>query len=69
LPYPDLILVENKKNGFLIKPNSSKAIQESVLKILETNNLNSMGDESRNIVIEKFSNEIIYSQFENVYSI
>ena len=63
------LTVENKKNGFLIKPKSSKAIQESVLKILEKKNLNSMGDESRNIANEKFSNEIIYSLFENVYNI
>ena len=63
------LTVQNKINGFLIKPNSSKAIQESVLKILEKKNLNSMGDESRNIANEKFSNEIIFSQFENVYNI
>ena len=63
------LTVENKKNGYLIKPNSSKAIQKSVLKIIETNNLNSMGDESRNIAINKFSNKIIYSQFENVYNV
>lgn len=63
------LTVQNKINGFLIKPNSSKAIQESVLKILEKKNLKSMGDESRNIAKEKFSNEIIYPQFENLYSI
>ena len=63
------LTVENKKNGFLIKPNSSKAIQESIFKILKTKNLKSMGDESRNIAKEKFSNEIIYPQFENLYSI
>lgn len=63
------LTVKNNKNGFLIKPNSSKAIQESIFKILETNNLNSMGDESRKIANEKFSNKIIYSQFENLYSI
>ena len=61
------LTVVNGTNGFLIRPKSIKSIQENVLKILENNNLLQMGLASRRIAEEKFSTDIIFSQFEETY--
>ena len=62
------LTVINGTNGFLIRPKSVKSIQESVLKLLDNKDFSLMGLVSRRIVEEKFSNEIIYSQFEETYN-
>lgn len=62
------LTVINGTNGFLIRPKSVKSIQESVLKLLDNKDFSSMGLVSRRIVEEKFSNEIIFAQFEETYN-
>ena len=62
------LTVVDSTNGFLIRPKSIKAIKESVLKLIDHNDFSSMGLGSRKIVEEKFSTDIIFSQFEETYN-
>lgn len=63
------LTVKQEKNGYLISPKSSEAIGGIVMKILKDNRLNEMGCESRIMAVNYFSNTIIFSEIENLYSI
>lgn len=63
------LTVDEGLNGYLIKPNSVEAIQESVLKTLNNQDITNMGIKSRIKAKNFFSNSIIFSQFERTYHI
>lgn len=62
------LTVAQEKNGYLISPKSSEAISNTVIKILKNNRLTEMGYESRTMAIDYFSNTVIFSEIENLYS-
>jgi glycosyltransferase involved in cell wall biosynthesis len=56
------------QNGYLFKPRSSDEIIKHVLKLINNPELKALGLKSRAIVDSKFSETIIFSQIEKLYS-
>jgi glycosyltransferase involved in cell wall biosynthesis len=65
----DIPFCINEKNGILVKPKDSEAISNALINLLEKREtLKSMGEESRRLVEEKFSDEIMVRKMESVYN-
>jgi len=56
------------ENGYLIDPRSSEDIKDSVTRLIDHDDLKKMGIRSRELAENKFSNSIIFSQFEKLYA-
>ncbi|MBU1153802.1 glycosyltransferase family 4 protein [bacterium] len=64
----DIPFCINSKNGLLIKPKSSEEISKALIKLLTNKEkLKEMGKESRNLVKEKFSDEVMVKKIEGIY--
>lgn len=62
------LTVKSGMNGYLITPRSDKAIYTAVLKIAEKEKVREMGKFSRFIAEDLFSENVIFSQIENIYN-
>ena len=61
-------VVEDGKNGYLINPSSSSEISEKVVYLADNKEIcNSFSNRSKEIIEEKFSQEVVYSQISKVY--
>lgn len=61
-------VVENEKNGYLIPPANTKEIVEKVTKIADDVPLRKrFSKRSKEIIEEKFSQEVVYNQLSKVY--
>lgn len=59
-------IIEDDVNGFIIKPFSSKALEDKILDISRRNDLDSLKENAYNTILEKFSLENmikLYSQY------
>ncbi|MFH1449731.1 MAG: glycosyltransferase family 4 protein [bacterium] len=64
----DIPFCINSKNGLLIKPKSSEEISKAIIKLLTNKEkLKEMGKESRNLVKERFSDEVMVRKIEDIY--
>lgn len=63
------LTVKEGENGFLIDGRSSLAITQAIKKILNQSNLINMGANSRKIAERYFSEEVIFTEIENLYLI
>lgn len=61
-------LVNNNKNGILVKPQNTEEIIKAI-KVLTEKNLQNVGTESRKIYEEQFSETVVYNQLLNIYTI
>jgi glycosyltransferase involved in cell wall biosynthesis len=69
MPGCDQTVTENK-NGLLIKPQSSIAIRDAILDLMESKkDLRIMGEVSRKLALDIFSEEKIYTQIMSFYKI
>jgi glycosyltransferase involved in cell wall biosynthesis len=57
-----------KSNGFLIKPKSISSIVDVLYKISETDNLQTFGSNSRSMVTNIFSTDIIFNKLYLLYN-
>jgi glycosyltransferase involved in cell wall biosynthesis len=62
------LTVEDGKNGYLILPKSADAVKEGTEKLLANRNFTAMGRYSRKMAETRFSEAIIFSQIEKLYS-
>ncbi|WP_026751224.1 glycosyltransferase family 4 protein [Sediminibacterium sp. C3] len=60
--------VREDQNGYLFKPRSSEEIKKHVLKLISNPKLKAFGLQSRAMANSKFSETIIFSQIEMLYS-
>ena len=66
MPGCNLTVIQNQ-NGLLISPKSWEQVKEAVKKMINENNLLGMGIKSRLLVENSFSEDIIFSQIEDIY--
>jgi glycosyltransferase involved in cell wall biosynthesis len=61
-------IIDNGKNGFLVYPTAHKKYAEVIVKLLEDINLmESLGENARNQIINKFSNKVVARQSIEFY--
>ena len=53
-------------NGFLCKPKNIKSLSEAIIKIIEFKNKDTMSQNSRSIIINNFSEKIIFKKYLNM---
>jgi len=61
------ITVVSGINGYLIKPKSDNEIVTAIMKIFEEDRLIQMGNRSREIAVNRFSEAVIFSKIEKLY--
>jgi len=62
------LTVINGKNGYLISPKSARAIEEAVVQFINNDNADEMGNASRLLCENEFSDTIIFDQISKVYN-
>ncbi|MCE6990967.1 glycosyltransferase family 4 protein [Dyadobacter sp. CY323] len=63
------LTVKSGENGFLIEPRSIDAIRQSVEEIVSQKaNWKAMGESSRQLAVDEFSEEVVFSQIVKLYS-
>ncbi|MFH1563792.1 MAG: glycosyltransferase family 4 protein [Nitrospirota bacterium] len=61
-------IIEDGKTGYLVNPKDSQSIAEALLGLLkDREKLNSIGSEAQKLVQEKFQEEILVEQTEEIY--
>ncbi|MGF2053274.1 glycosyltransferase [Vagococcus fluvialis] len=64
----NLEVVEENVNGYFINPSDSKDIEMKIMKMfLNRDQQQRFSENSKKIITEKFSQEIIYHQLKNIY--
>lgn len=63
------LTVVNDKNGYLISPRSTKAIKEAVVQFVNNELVVEMGNASRILCENEFSDTIIFDQISKVYNL
>jgi len=61
------ITVESGKNGYVITPRSTSEISQAAERIINENRLEEMGIYSRQLAVNRFSNETVFSNIEIEY--
>ena len=63
-------IVLDGKNGRLVPPHNSKVLSETIVSILNDESLqDKYSKESRNIVLNKFSNSVVLEEYSNFYKL
>ena len=60
-------IVEHQKNGYLAEYKNSEDLFYGIKWCLEDKNLNELKQRSRQLAINKFSNKIVVSKYQNLY--